>query len=49
MVDMDNISKIGDWRIRKALTELAKAASKPAAPKFPKVAAAALKPKKKKK
>ena len=48
MVDMDNISKIGDWRIRKALTELAKAASKPAAPKFPKVTAAVLKPKKRK-
>ena len=34
MVDMDNISKIGDWRIRKALTELAQANK----PRFPKVA-----------
>tara|TARA_Y100000310_G_C20149521_1_gene564045 strand:+ start:113 stop:244 length:132 start_codon:yes stop_codon:yes gene_type:complete len=34
MVDMENISKIADPRIRRALTELAQASK----PKFPKMA-----------
>jgi len=36
MIDMDNILKIQDWRIRKALTEIAEQLKKPKAPAKPK-------------